>query len=452
MSARAAEADVAVIGGGLAGLVAARQLAQRGASTVVLEARDRVGGRTLNAELGDGKVVEIGGQWVGPTQDRVAALAAELGIDTFPTYIEGQNVLELGGRVSRYSGTIPKVNPASLAEIEIARRRIDSLAKRVPLDSPWTAPKAERLDALTVGGWLRRAMRTRGARRLVEIAVRTVFGADTSDVSLLYALWYFRAGGGFDSLVDTEGGAQQDRFVGGSQLISLRVAEELGDRMILGAPVDRVEQQADGVRISAAGNEVRARRAIVALAPPLCDRIEWVPGLPPARAQLAQRMPWGTYIKCIAVYDEPFWRADGLSGEAVIDAGPATTTFDNSPPDGSPGVLLAFVSGAEARAFQRLSTSQRRATLIDGLARVFGERARRVERYIEQDWARERFTGGGPICFMPPGVQTGFGAAIREPVGPIHWAGTETAERWSGYMDGAVRSGERAAAEVLERL
>jgi monoamine oxidase len=446
------EADVAVIGGGLAGLVAARELAQAGVSPVVLEARDRVGGRTLNADLGDGKVVEIGGQWVGPTQDRVAALAAELGVETFPTYIDGQNVLELGGRISRYSGTIPRLNPISLAEVEIARRRIDSLAKRIPLDAPWEAPDAERLDGITVGAWLRRTVRTRSARRLVEIAVRTVFGADTSDASLLYALWYFRAGGGFDSLVDTEGGAQQDRFVGGSQLISLRLAEELGDRVVLGAPVTRVEQRDGEVRIAAGDVEVGAARAIVAMAPPLCDRVEWAPGLPPARTQLAQRMPWGTYIKCIAVYDEPFWRADGLSGEAVIDSGPATTTFDNSPPDGSPGILLAFVSGGEARAFQRLSTSRRRAAVLDGLARVFGQRARSAERYIEQDWARERFTGGGPICFMPPGVQTGFGAAIREPVGPIHWAGTETAERWSGYMDGAVRSGERAAAEVLERL
>jgi monoamine oxidase len=163
-------------------------------------------------------------------------------------------------------------------------------------------------------------------------------------------------------------------------------------------------------------------------------------------------MPLGSYIKCIAVYDEPFWRTDGLSGEAVIDSGPATTTFDNSPPDGAPGALLAFVSGSEARALQRLGTSQRRAAVLEGIARAFGPRARHPERYIEQDWARERYTGGGPVSFMPPGVQTGFGASIREPAGPIHWAGTETAERWSGYMDGAVRSGERAAAEALERL
>jgi monoamine oxidase len=198
--------------------------------------------------------------------------------------------------------------------------------------------------------------------------------------------------------------------------------------------------------------QATARRAIVAMAPALCDRIEWAPELPPVRAQLGQRMPWGSYLKCLAIYDEPFWRAEGLSGESVSEVGPATTTFDNSPPDGSPGVLLGFCSGSEARAVQRLGESQRRAVVLDGLARVFGERARHPERYIEQDWSRERFTGGGPVSFMPPGVQTGFGATIREPVGPVHWAGTETSEVWSGYMDGAVRSGERAAREVLARL
>ncbi len=446
------EADVAVIGAGLAGLVAARDLAREGASVVVLEARERVGGRTLNAELGEGKVVEVGGQWIGPTQERLAALASELGIETFPTYIEGQNLLELGGRQRRYSGTIPRLNPASLVELELARRRLDALGRRLSLEAPWSSDRARKLDSLTLSSWLRRALHTGPARRLVEIAVRTVWGADSSELSLLFALWYMRSGGGFDSLLDTEGGAQQDRFAGGSQLISLRLASELGERVLTSVPVRRVNHGAERVEIEAGAARASVRRAIVAMAPPLCDRVEWDPGLPPARSQLGQRMPWGAYLKFNAVYDEPFWRADGLSGESVSDAGPATTSFDNSPPDGSPGVLLAFASGGDARALQRLAATQRREAVLEGLARVFGPRAGRPEHFIEQDWARERYTGGGPVCFMPPGVQTGFGATIRAPVGPIHWAGTETSETWSGYMEGGVRSGERAAAEVLACL
>jgi len=446
------DVDVAVVGAGLAGLAAARALDAAGASSVVLEARDRVGGRTLNEDLGDGRIVEIGGQWVGPTQDRVYELAAELGIKTFPTFVAGENVLELNGKLSRYKGTIPRLNPLALLEIERTRRRMDSLAGTVPGDAPWDAPRAAKLDATTLGGWLDRRMHLATSRRLVEIAARTVWGCDSRDISLLFALWYVNAAGGFNALIDVEGGAQQDRFVGGSQLISLRMAEQLRRPVELGMPVNRIGWSADGVVVTAGDTEVKARRAIVAMAPSLCERVEFFPGLPPARSQLAQRMPWGSYLKCIAVYDEPFWRTDGLSGEGVSDEGPATTTFDNSPPDGIPGVLLAFVSGPEARVIQRLNEAARRDAVLAGLARMYGAKALSPERWIEQDWAREPFTGGGPVCFMAPGVSTGFGRALSEPVGPIHWAGTETSSTWSGYMDGAVRSGEGAAAEVLERL
>ena len=446
------EADVVVVGAGLAGLAAARALAAAGADAVVLEARDRVGGRTLNEEIGDGRTVEVGGEWIGPTQDRLAALAAELEIETFPTNIDGSKTLELNGRVRRYTGTIPRLSPVSLLEVGLVGRRLDRMAGRVNGEAPWESPDAARLDGTTLATWLDRWIHTRAARRLVEIAVRTVWGADSRDLSLLYALSYVAAAGGFYPLLDTDGGAQQDRFVGGSQLISLRLAEALGDRVMLSAPVERVDHDTTGVRVTAGDVVARGRRAIVTVPPPVCARIEWQPGLPMARVQLAQRMPGGSYLKCQAIYDEPFWRGDGLSGEGVSDTGPATTTFDNSPPEGSPGVLLGFVSGSDARELSRLGVSERRRAVLDGFARMYGPRALRVQRYIEQDWSREQWTGGAPIFYMPPGTWTGFGPALREPVGPIHWAGSETATKWAGYMDGAVRSGDRAAAEVLAAL
>ena len=446
------EADVAVVGAGLAGLVAARELRAAGASVAVLEARDRVGGRTLNEPLGDGQVVEVGGQWLGPTQDRIAALAREVGVDTFSTHVTGARLIEFDGRLRRYTGRIPRIGPAVLADVQQAMLKLDRLARRVPLDAPWEAPRAEHLDSQTLWSWMRRNVYTRGGRALLELATEAVWAAEPAEISLLHILFYIHSAGRFEVLLETEGGAQQDRFVGGSQLVSIRMAEELDDAVELSAPVRRIEHSSDGVLVVADGDEIRARRAIVAIPPPLCGRIAYDPPLPGYRDQLTQRMPQGSVIKCMAVYDAPFWRDEGLSGEATSDAGPAKLTFDNTPPSGSPGVLVGFLEGARARQYGRFTPAQRREAVLKGFARLFGDRAGRPDRFIERAWADEEWSRGCYGCYMPPGGWTQFGQALRTPIGPIHWAGAETATVWSGYMDGAVQSGQRAASEVLSAL
>ena len=446
------EADVAVVGAGLAGLVAARELRAAGASVAVLEARDRVGGRTLNEPLGDGQVVEVGGQWLGPTQDRIAALAREVGVDTFATHVTGARLIEFDGRLRRYTGRIPRIGPAVLADVQQAMLKLDRLARRVPLDAPWEAPRAEHLDSQTLWSWMRRNVYTRGGRALLELATEAVWAAEPAEISLLHILFYIHSAGRFEVLLETEGGAQQDRFVGGSQLVSIRMAEELDDAVELSAPVRRIEHSSDGVLVVADGDEIRARRAIVAIPPPLCGRIAYDPPLPGYRDQLTQRMPQGSVIKCMAVYDAPFWRDEGLSGEATSDAGPAKLTFDNTPPSGSPGVLVGFLEGARARQYGRFTPAQRREAVLKGFARLFGDRAGRPDRFIERAWADEEWSRGCYGCYMPPGGWTQFGQALRTPIGPIHWAGAETATVWSGYMDGAVQSGQRAASEVLSAL
>ena len=447
------DADLVVVGAGLAGLSAARAAVAAGVEVLVVEARERVGGRVLNEDIGDGNVVEVGGQWIGPTQDRLAALAAQLGVGTFPTYATGQNVIEYSGSLRRYTGAIPRINPLVLLDVERAQRRLDKLAKRIPLDAPWEAPNAARLDGQTAATWMRRNLATRPGRMLLELAIEAVWAAQPEDMSLLHVLFYIHSAGGLDMLFDTEGGAQQDRFVGGSQLVPIRMAEQLSEeRLILGAPVRKLRHGPHGVTVEAEGATVSAKRAILAIAPTLAGRISYDPPLSGFRDQLTQRMPLGTVVKCMAIYDEPFWRNEGLSGQGTSDTGPAKLTFDNSPPDGSPGVLLGFLEGRRAREFGRLGAQERRAAVVAGFARLFGPRAARPDAYVERLWAEEEWSRGCYGCHMPTGAWTAYGPALREPVGPIHWAGAEYSTVWNGYMDGAVRSGELAAAQALERM
>jgi monoamine oxidase len=447
------EADVVVVGAGLAGLAAARALTANGSSVVVVEARDRVGGRLLNHDIGGGEVVEVGGQWIGPTQDRLAALARELGVETFPTHTEGQNLIEHAGRLSRFSGTIPRINPAVLVDVQQAQMRLNRLARTVPLHAPWEAPKARKLDGQTAANWMSRNMATRTGRMLLELGIEAVWAAQPEDLSLLHVLFYIHSAGSLERLFDTEGGAQQDRFVGGSQLLAIRMAEALGeDRVVLGAPVRRIEHGADGVAVHADGATLRGRQAIVAIAPALAGRIAYDPPLPGYRDQLTQRMPLGTVAKCMAIYDEPFWRAEGLSGEAMSDRGPVRLMFDNSPPGGSPGVLLGFLEGRHARELGRVRPEERRGAVLGTFARVFGNRAASPRDYVERLWAEEEWTRGCYGCHMPTGAWTNYGPALHAPIGPIHWAGAEYAHVWNGYMDGAVRSGETTAIEVVAAL
>jgi monoamine oxidase len=444
------EADVIVVGAGLAGLMAARQLVAAGRSVLLLEARDRVGGRTVNASIGAGKVTEMGGQWVGPTQERLLALASELGVETFPTHHEGRNLLELRGKLRRYKGTIPRLAPHVLLDIERARRKMRRAARRVPAEAPWTASKAGELDSQTLASWVRKAARTKKARGLLEIATGTVMGTGTAELSALWMLSYVSSAGGFDALIDVEGGAQQDRFVGGAHRISQKLAEGLGEGVLLSAPVRRIAQDGGGLDIQADGIAARAHRVIVAVPPPLAARISFAPSLGGRRDQLTQRMAHGALTKCAAVYPAPFWREEGLSGQAVSDGGPVSTTFDNSPPDGSPGVLLGFIAGAEAIRHARRSEADRRRVVLECFARLFGEQAARPGIYLETAWAEEEWSRGGPVCSFAPGALVQCGEALRQPAGRIHWAGAETATVWCGYMEGAVRSGERAAEEVLD--
>lgn len=446
------DTDVVVVGAGLAGLAAARALTAAGRTVRVLEARDRVGGRTEAGALSDGQWIELGGQWIGPGHDRMYALVEELGLSTVPTHNDGDIVFSLRGRTGRlagHKGAAPRLNPFAIADLGQAMLRFGRLARRVDLDRPWATPRAEALDGQTFRSWVRRNLRTPQGRAYFELYCEAVLAADLSDVSLLHALFYTASGTDMDTLMAVDRGAQADRIQGGSWLVSQRMADALGDPVVLRAPVRTIAQDGQGVTVTTRdGTRHRADRVVVTVPPAIAGRLEYQPLLPAARDQLTQKLPAGSVIKMYAVYDSPFWRAEGLSGQAGSDRGPVKVTFDNTPPGYDRGILMGFLEAGAARTWSARSPEERRAVFVECLVRYFGPRAASPLEYHERDWSAEEFSRGCYGAHFAPGVWTGFGPALREPVGRIHWAGTECAPFGNGYMEGAVRSGEATAAEV----
>ncbi len=445
------EADVIVIGAGLAGLTTARTLLHGGVrSVLVLEARERVGGRTVNLPIGNGHVVEGGGEWIGPGQDRIARLAGELGVRSFPAFYEGDTTYDIQGRVS--TGLLPDLEMGPSRDFLELAWKIDREAKELPAGQPWTSEGAEHLDQQTLGDWLSEQRATSFSWAVFRIITRAIMAGYPERISLLWFLYYLRAAGGLLPLILNDGGAQDLRFEGGSQLLSIRMAEALAGRLRLGQPVHRIEHGGPRVRVHTRDTVLSARHVVVAMMPSDTLRIRFEPDLPAARRGLSvgwARLPRLPILKLSVIYKTPFWRAMGLNGAMQSDRAPFQLVFDNSPRDGSLGVLSGFMSIAEAPDFAHRKVREEK--VLEELARYFGKRALEAVGYVEKDWATDPFSTG---CITPltPGLLSKYGPALREPTGRIHWAGSETAEAWCGFMDGAVRSGERAAGEVREAL
>ena len=456
------EVDVVIVGAGFAGLTAARRLAQGGKSVPVLEARDRVGGRVVNKHIGGGEISERGGTFIGPTQTRIAALAKAMGVHKFPTYDEGDNVYIADGARTTYSdqsatGTAPP-DPLLLPDLTLVVTRLDQMSTEVPVAAPWTAPQAAAWDAQDFRSWIDQNSISPRFKQIVPVATRPIFGAEPEELSLLYVLFYIASSGDeghpgtFERNFNTRGGAQMFRFDGGSQLIALRLAHRLGRRIVLRSPVRRIVQHGDRVVVHSDRLTVRARRVVVAIPPATAGHVRFEPKLPAARAALNHHVPQGTLLKVAAVYDRPFWREQGLTGSAVSLEGPVNFTVDDSPPDGSLGAIFGFVGGSEARRFSKLGARRRRTEVLDQYAQMFGPEARSPRLFFETNWRVSPWSRGGPVALFGTGALNSLGPALRKPVGKVHWAGTETSDFWMGYMDGAVRSGERVARELLAEL
>ncbi|XP_072515360.1 probable flavin-containing monoamine oxidase A [Salminus brasiliensis] len=456
--------DVVVVGAGLSGLSAAQLLRKRNAKlkVLVLEGKGRVGGRTLVERLPAAHGVDtwdMGGQWVGRSQTHVMELIGELGLEVYPQFTEGKKVHHMGGRsakISTYTSSIPSFSPLVLLDFIQFLWKIERLRKTVSVDEPMKTPNAQQLDGTTLQSYMDQQIWTTELMEELSLCSRSVFGMEPSQMSFLYFLMYSAAAGGVMRLLETTpGSAQEYKVKGGTQQLSERLAEQIGQENVrLGAAVTAIWQSEDSVEVKTASSAISCKAVIVTCPPHMAAQIQYEPALPLERQRLTQCMPVGHMIKFIITYPTAFWKQKGFSGEIVAhpsEVCPFAVTFDATTPRGSPA-LVGFIAGVQACYWNSREMEERRDAVVASLAKYLGPEAASYIHYQEKDWSKEEYSGGCPVNVMVPGMLTYYHPALRKPCGRIHWAGTETATQWCGYLSGAIQAGQRAALEVLAEV
>jgi len=446
------DCDFCIVGAGFAGLTAAYRLMQAGYSVFIVEARDRIGGRVWTKYLDDGTPIDLGGTFVGPGQDRIYALIEEMGLETTPTHVHGDTLLIYKNKLHRFSGLIPNIDMISLASVWASFQLLSQMSHQVPNDAPWSCSRAKEWDSISLGQWIDNPIHalTQPARDMLRALFIGLFTCEPSEISLLYVLFHIAAAGNDIELqMKVEGGAEQDMVQTGMMSVAQKLEEKIGDRFVFSSPVREILQDENGVTVRSDKAEIKAKRVVVAIPPNLADDIEYTPLLPATRAELLRHMPAGRCIKFVTVYDQPFWRNDGLSGEVTPIDGLISITLDTSRPGNKHGILMSFSFAREAILLAEMSAEERKKHLFDALEQRFGPRACQPEHYFELDWAQERWTRGCHVSHLAPGVMTSYGHVIREPFGRIHWATTESSPIWNGNIDGAVRAAEHVVREII---
>ncbi|XP_034403169.1 probable flavin-containing monoamine oxidase A [Cyclopterus lumpus] len=456
--------DVIIVGAGLSGLSAAHLLRKRNAKLkiLILEGKDRVGGRTVSTEIPAANGVDrwdFGGQWVGSTQTHILELIKELGLETFPQFNIGKKVHHMGGpggKVRTYRTSIPALSPVVLTDLTQLLWKIDRLCATVCIQDPWRTPNAVELDSMTLHSYITQHAWTADLKEEMGLCSRSVFGVEPSQMSFLFFLMYAAAAGGVLRLLEsTPGSAQELKIKGGTQQLSQCLAERVGWKNVrLGSAVAAIWQDAEWARVATTTDSFLCRAVIVTCPPHLAAKIHYQPALPSQREFLTQNMPVGHMIKFIITYQTAFWKEKGFSGEIVAGSStgcPFCVTFDASSPSGN-AALVGFIAGQQASQWSSEEGGERRKAVLSSLVKYLGLEAASFIHYEEKDWAKEDYSGGCPVNVMAPGMLTYYHPSLRKPCGRIHWAGTETATLWCGYMSGAVQAGQRAALEALAEL
>ena len=446
--------DCAIIGAGLAGLSAAQELVRRGISVVVVEARDRIGGRVENGFLSDGELVELGGQWIGPGHDLMYELAERYGLGLIGLPSTGEFTIRLQGKTLHVPSKedAPMLTPFEVADLGQGVMRFRRLADRLVKDEAWAIGNAVWLQQ-DLRSWISTNLRTAGgAARFSEI-FEAAFGPVPEDATLEMGLHQATSGVDLEGLAAANGGLHQHRIEGGIFALCEHMAAELGDRIRLAAPVVGIAHSGDSATITLdSGETIKARRVINTMPPRLSVRLAYDPPLPQWRSEVANKVPPGNVIKAFLTYDEPWWRSQGLSGQMGSDEGAVRVTLETSGQGRKRGTLLGFFEGADADSLSRRSVTLRQRAFTDSLVRAFGEIAANPAEYIERDWTAEPYTGGCHGAHFAPGVWTATGPQLAQSEGVLYWAGAEYATRFNGYMEGAVRSGRETAASVAREL
>lgn len=444
--------DVIVVGAGFAGLTAARELVNAGQKVLLLEARDRIGGRVHSIEMA-GLRLDIGGRYLGRGQTESLTLAKEFDVTLYPPQVDGHMLQSLNGRIvaidDEFSGLISK---EASEEYECIAEQLEEMAQTLPSDEPWNAPNAFAWDSMTAEAWVRAHTQHPETVEVLRGICIGLVSAEMYEVSLLALLWYIRTSNGMYNAVDFENGLLMHLMKGSMHQLSTRLAESLADQLKLNSPIFRIEQDEQGVRVFSDSRTYTASHAIVAIPPMLAGRITYAPALTPMRDMLMQKFALGRLASILVVYERPFWRERGLSGMASGDADSwVTNVLHVTPPDQPHGVLSCFVEPGKTTQFAAFTYDERKALILRDLVRYFGDEATTPIAYAEVNWTTETYTRGGYGWSLPPGALTMFGPTLRKPEGRIHWAGTETAEMFAGYIEGAIRSGKCAAKEILEK-